>query len=109
MSATNARVAGDQGYFGLRVLEERRGKGPIQLTDPGFVEKSIEYDPSSGNYLISRKWGTVLSRPPSQMGFQEYLDYRGKELEQEYFNKLSGLSTARNSLSTAWIRSPGLT
>ncbi|MCB9313672.1 MAG: cell surface protein SprA [Lewinellaceae bacterium] len=75
------------------------GKDPIQLTDPGFVEKSIEYDPSSGNYLISEKMGNEYYRAPSQMGFQEYLDYRGKELEQEYFNKLSGLSTARSSLS----------
>ncbi len=75
------------------------GKDPIQLGDPGFVEKNIEYDPSSGNYLISEKMGSEYYRAPSQMGFQEYMDYRSKELEQEYFNKLSGLSSAKNSLS----------
>ena len=43
--------------------------------------------------------GSEYYRAPSQMGFQEYMDYRSKELEQEYFNKLSGLSSAKNSLS----------
>ncbi len=76
-----------------------QGQDPIQLKDPGFVDKSIEYDPSSGNYLISEKMGSEYYRAPSQMGFQEYLDYRSDELEKEYFNKLSGLSSAKNSLS----------
>ncbi|MBP6184965.1 MAG: cell surface protein SprA [Saprospiraceae bacterium] len=70
------------------------GQNPYQLKDPAFIEKTIEYDPSSGNYLISEKIGNDFYTSPSQMSFNEYLDYRGKELESEYFGKLSGLSNA---------------
>ncbi|MEM1319074.1 MAG: cell surface protein SprA [Bacteroidota bacterium] len=67
---------------------------PFDLNDPSIIEKEIEYDPVTGNYIIKEKIGEDYYRMPTYMTFEEYLDYRAKEQEQQYFDKLSGVSTA---------------
>lgn len=76
-----------------------QGQDPFILKEPGFIERGVEYDPNSGNYLISEKIGNEFYNAPSQMGFRDYVDQRGKELEQEYFNKLSGMSSGMSGLA----------
>jgi cell surface protein SprA len=93
-AALFAYVAGYPSFSNYGFWKNGTGQNPYQLKDPAFIEKTIEYDPSSGNYLISEKIGNDFYTSPSQMSFNEYLDYRGKELESEYFGKLSGLSNA---------------
>lgn len=71
--------------------EENRN--PFDLEDPSVVEKEIEYDPITGQYIVTEKIGDEYYRMPSYMTFDEYMDYRGKEQERDYFDKLSGIST----------------
>ena len=66
---------------------------PFDLNDPNVVEKNIEYDPETGQYIITEKIGDEYFRPPTYMTFQEYLDYSRKQQEQEYFRELAGIST----------------
>jgi len=66
---------------------------PFDLDDPDIIEKSIEYDPESGDYIITEKIGEEYYRMPSYMSFDEYMEHRAKEQEREYFNKLSGVSS----------------
>lgn len=63
----------------------------IDLKDPNSVEKTIEYDPTSGNYILQERIGGEFFRPPTYLTFDEYLEYRKRQDEQAYFNRLRGV------------------
>jgi len=66
---------------------------PFDLKDPSAIEKDVEYDPETGQYIITEKVGEDYFRPPTYMTFEEYLDYTREQQEQEYFRQLAGIST----------------
>ncbi len=72
---------------------------PFDLNDPSVIEKDVEFDPTTGNYIITEKIGEDFYRMPSYMGFDEYLDYRAKEQEKAYFQQLNGVSSGDKSAS----------
>ncbi|HMQ48278.1 MAG TPA: cell surface protein SprA [Saprospiraceae bacterium] len=72
---------------------------PFDLEDPSIIEKQVEYDPETGNYIITEKIGDELFRPATYMSFQEYIDYQREQQEQDYFRQLSGASKTSNGLS----------
>ena len=67
---------------------------PFDLKDPSVIEKEVEFDPATGNYIITEKIGEDFYRMPTYMTFEEYLEWRAKKEEQDYFNKLAGVSSA---------------
>ena len=71
-------------------------QNPFDLQDPAAVEQTVEFDPETGNYIITEKIGNDYFRPPTYMTFEEYMEYQAKQQEQEYFNALSGSSTGRS-------------
>lgn len=66
---------------------------PFDLKDPNNVEKTVEYDPITGRYIIQEKIGDDYFRPPTYMTFDEYMEYRRKQDEAKYFKQLSGIDT----------------
>ncbi|HHM20726.1 MAG TPA: hypothetical protein ENJ20_01775, partial [Bacteroidetes bacterium] len=85
-------------------LQDRTGnflhdtsQNPFDLHDPAVVEQTVEYDPETGNYIITEKIGNDYFRPPTYMTFDEYLEYRARQQEQNYFQLLSGASGERGS------------
>ena len=70
---------------------------PFDLNDPANVTQSVEYDPTTGNYIITEKIGEELFRPPTYMTFEEYMEYTAKQQEQSYFDQLLGVSTGTTS------------
>ncbi|MDH3648950.1 MAG: cell surface protein SprA [Saprospiraceae bacterium] len=83
------------------ILKDRFGsfadesdKNPFDLRDPSIVDREIEYDPETGDYFISEKIGDDYFRMPSYMSFDEYLDWKAKEQERIYFQRLSGVLSA---------------
>ncbi|MBK8737195.1 MAG: cell surface protein SprA [Saprospiraceae bacterium] len=68
----------------------------IDLKDPSSVEKSEEYDPTTGKYNIIEKIGSEYYKAPTSMSFDEYLQYKSKKQEQDYFDYLSGVSKGDN-------------
>jgi cell surface protein SprA len=64
-------------------------RNPFDVRDPKAIDKKVEYDPASGNYLIEEKIGEDFFRPPSYMSFDEYTRYRQKQDEASYFKELS--------------------
>jgi len=66
---------------------------PFDLKDPSAIEKTIEYDPETGQYIIYEKIGQENYRPPTYMTFDEYMEYTEKEQQESYFSKLSGVSS----------------
>jgi len=67
-------------------------KNPFDLKDPSNIEQKVEYDPETGNYIISEKIGDDYFRMPTYMTFEEYSKYRAKQQERDYFKRLSGVS-----------------
>lgn len=74
-------------------------RNPFDLNDPGAIEKSVEYDPVTGQYIISEKIGDFYFRPPTYMSFDEYLEYRKQQDERDYFNNLSLQASSKGSNS----------
>lgn len=71
---------------------------PFDLKDPSIIEKDVEYDPITNQYIITERIGEEYYRTPTYMTFQEYLDYKAKQQEQAYFQQLSGVGSASGSL-----------
>jgi cell surface protein SprA len=66
---------------------------PIDLKDPSAVQQTIEYDPITGQYIIEEKIGDEYFRTPTYMTFDEYVKYQNEKQQQEYFDKLNGVTT----------------
>jgi cell surface protein SprA len=66
---------------------------PFNLSDPSVINKSVEYDPISNQYIINEKVGDdFYFRAPTAMTYDEYLNWKAKEQERAYFERLAGLS-----------------
>ncbi len=82
------------------ILSDRYGdfineanNNPFDLEDPSIIQQNVEYDPNSDSYLITEKIGDDFYRMPSYMTFEEYLEWKAKEDERDYFKSLSGVNT----------------
>ncbi len=69
-------------------------QNPFDLRDPEIVDQSIEYDPETGGYFVTEKIGDDYFRTPTYMTFDQYVEYKAKQQEQEYFQRLAGISSA---------------
>ena len=66
---------------------------PFELGEPNSVEQNVEYDPETGQYIITETIGNEIYRPSTYMSFDEYLDARQKQEERAYFDRLAGVSS----------------
>lgn len=84
-------------------LNDRKGdfltdkpKNPFDIT-PNILEQKVEYDEKTGKYIIFEKIGNEYYRTPTYMTFEEYLNYKAKEQESEYFKNLAGIQSNKKS------------
>lgn len=70
---------------------------PFDLNDPSIIEKEVEYDPEADEYLINERIGGEFFRMPTSMSFDQYVDYRAQQQQNEYFRQLSGVSSSNSS------------
>ncbi len=64
---------------------------PFDLKDPEIIKQNVEYDPLTGQYIISEKIGDEYYRYPTYMTFEEYQEWRNQKQQEAYFNNLSGV------------------
>ncbi|MBK8557310.1 MAG: cell surface protein SprA [Lewinellaceae bacterium] len=67
---------------------------PIDLRDPAVIEQNVDYDPESGMYIISEKIGDEFFRTPTYMTFDDYVKWREQKQQQDYFDRLQGVTSA---------------
>jgi cell surface protein SprA len=67
----------------------------FNLRDPEVIEKNVEYDPTTNKYYITEKIGDYYYRTPTVLTFEEYVKWKSKEQERQYFERLAGLSKKR--------------
>jgi len=72
----------DQGAFDYpdEVEEE-----PLYLNRPANIERKIEYDPVSKQYVIYEKVGNLYYRMPKAMGLKEFVKYDFDQSVREYW------------------------
>jgi len=87
-------------------IQDRQGdflnqpnRQPFDLKDPPSIEKTVEYDPATGQYIIREKVGDFDFRMPTFMTTSEYLEWRKKEDERNYFRQIGGISGDGRGLS----------
>ena len=73
-------------------------KNPFDLKDPSIVDKDVEYDPETGQYIITERIGDEYFRTPTYLSFEEYLEYKSKEQDQYLFKRMAGVSSAGDPL-----------
>ena len=84
-------------------LEDRYGDFIYDKSDnpfdilPSDLEQTVEYDPETDSYIVYERLGDEYFRTPTTMTFDEYLEWRAKEQEKKYFNKLGGLGDTYKS------------
>ncbi len=83
-----------QERYGDHVTDKTRNPFDIQTS---ILDQEVEYDAESGKYIITEKIGEEYYRMPTYMDFEEYLDWRAKEQETDYFNRLAGVGSSRRS------------
>ncbi len=66
---------------------------------PSDLEQTIEYDPDTDQYIIIEKIGDEYFRSPSYLTFEEYLEWKAKQDQKEYFERLSGIGSGKRGNS----------
>ena len=66
----------------------------LYLKNPSNIQRQVEYDPTSGDYMISEKIGTFNYRLPSSLSREEYLKNDIRESIDRYWRE----RIAQNSL-----------
>jgi cell surface protein SprA len=69
----------------------------FDLRDPSIIEQVVEFDIETGYYVIYEKMGDEYFRTPTYMTFTEYMDWRAKRSQNNYFRELAGIGTNEKS------------
>ena len=98
IQAINFETSGNKGELCDTIPDKQpefplyQPKTIVDLKDPASVDKSEEYDPASGQYILTEKIGSEYYKAPASMSFDEYLQFKSKQQERQYFDYLSGVS-----------------
>jgi len=75
---------------------------PLYLDEPSNLERNIEYDPETGEYIFERKIGELDYRPSTRLTLDEYMEYQMEKSVREYWQeKARGEAGNRGDLSFA--------
>ena len=61
--------------------------GGLKLKDPANLKKEVQFNPSTGNYDITEKIGSLDYRPGTYMTAEEYEDFMLHKQIKSYWNK----------------------
>ncbi|RYD92338.1 MAG: cell surface protein SprA, partial [Sphingobacteriales bacterium] len=64
-----------------------RSREGFFLPDPPNLERSIEYDPVTNQYMLVERVGNFMMRPPQYLTFAEYLRLSQKEAQRDNFRQ----------------------
>ncbi len=73
---------------------QNRYRNPFDLKDPSIIDKKVEFDPKTNQYIISERIGDDYFRMPTYMSAQEYFNWKAREQERAMFDKISGVGQA---------------
>lgn len=62
-------------------------QSPLYLENPSNIKDTVEYDPATNEYIISKKIGNYDYRPSKRMSLQEYQDYQFEQSLRNYWRQ----------------------
>ncbi len=68
----------------------------FDFRDTGIVRRRVEYDPRTGQYILSEKVGRLPYRPVTAFSAEEYRRWQGRRDEADYFRKRADLLLSMN-------------
>lgn len=69
---------------------------PFYLKDPDIITQTIEYDPETNTYIITKKIGNQPYGTPMVMTFEEYMEYTMKQDVKDYWKTRSNTQRLLN-------------
>ena len=75
-----------QDRFGDHVTDNQNN--PFDLKDPKAIEKTVEYDPQSGYYIVTERLNGSYIRPPMYLSFEEYMKWKSEQEDKDYLKTL---------------------
>ena len=69
------------------VVNPNQEKSPLHLENPSNVKDTTEYDPSTNEYIISKKIGELDYRPSQRMSLEEYKEYQFEQSLRDYWRQ----------------------
>jgi len=60
---------------------------PFYLQDPPAIQQNVEYDPTTGMYVLTETVGGQNVRPPQYMSYEDYLAYTEKQERNAYWQE----------------------
>lgn len=80
-------------------------EGGLYLTTPRLLQKQFEYDPETGQYVVSKKLGEHYITPPAYMTQDEYRNYiYNKQIQDNWKEKVKSTSGARDAENSLLIQ-----
>jgi len=64
----------------------------FDLKDPKIIDQRVEFDPKTGNYILSETIDSVRYKPDTYLTFDEYYKAQNKQEDKSYFKQLSELN-----------------
>ena len=71
-------------------------RNSFELRDTGYLKRSIEYDPLTGEYYIIEKIGNLNYRIPTAFSRDEFLRLQGQKDENTYFRRRADMLADMN-------------
>jgi len=102
-STNNEGIKDRKGDF----MTEGDDTGPFDLDDPESIDKTVEYDPESQQYIIKETIGERFFRDPKVLSFEEFLEIEGKKSRSQYWDQLSDASSNLNKRMKNPVPAPG--
>jgi cell surface protein SprA len=84
----------DEGAFDYPDKIEQR---PLFLRRPANIERKVEYDPNTKQYIIYEKVGNTYYRLPKTMSLQEYVQYDFEQSIKDYWRTRREAERIENS------------
>lgn len=73
-------------------VTDGNSSNPFDLQDPKIIDKDVDYDPETGYYIVTEKIDGKNYRPPMYLTFEEYLDWKAQQDDQQYMKDLYDLN-----------------
>lgn len=60
---------------------------PFYLKDPSAIQENVEYDPTTGMYVLTEQVDGQDIKPPMYMTYDDYLKYTEQQAEKKYWDE----------------------
>jgi cell surface protein SprA len=70
-------------------LTNKESKSPMQLKTPDNIKTTTSLDTTQETFEITEKAGDVDYRPPTEMNFKDYAEWRNKQIAKDYWKSKS--------------------